>query len=296
MKKWFLIVLFFALRLQAAELPDYTRFGTLQIVRLASASFPHRARAEGHVYQGQAYPADEHYHDNSVAYFVPRGFRATGRIDVIVHFHGWRNHVEKVLRQYQLIEQLTESQRNAILVVPQGPRDAPDSFGGKLEDEKGFRRFMEELRIQLQGQAALKEKDFQWGRIILSGHSGGYRVMAAILDRGGLTGQIEEVWLFDGLYGQVEKFLAWTELKRGRFINVYTEKGGTKEESEQMLKSLADRGQTFLKAREGEVGASELKTSRLSFLFSELGHDQVIEGHRTFKLFLETSCFHSISE
>ncbi|MCB0553556.1 MAG: hypothetical protein KDD02_08400 [Phaeodactylibacter sp.] len=38
--------------------------------------------------------------------------------------------------------------------------------------------------------------------IILSGHSGGYRVMSYILLQGGLPEAIKGVWLFNGLYGQ----------------------------------------------------------------------------------------------
>ncbi len=39
-----------------------------------------------------------------------------------------------VLDRLQLIEPLTESKRNVVLVVLGGPRNAPNSFGGKLED------------------------------------------------------------------------------------------------------------------------------------------------------------------
>jgi len=70
--------------------------------------------------------------------YHPKGFSKNGRVDFVVHFHGWKNHVEAVLRHYQLIEQLMASRRNAVLVIPQGPCDAPDSFGGKLEDPGGL--------------------------------------------------------------------------------------------------------------------------------------------------------------
>ena len=110
------------------------------LAQLTSAPFPHPSRAEGHRYNGQLFAAKEHYADSSVAIFVPKGFRESGKIDFIVHFHGWTNHVERVLDHYKLIEQLTASGRNAVLVVPQGPRDAPDSGGGKLEDADGFKQ------------------------------------------------------------------------------------------------------------------------------------------------------------
>src|ERR1700736_5363543 len=127
---------------RSESLPQlYSEKGELIITGMASAPFPHPKRAEGHKYKDQFYSAKEHYADDTVAIFIPKGFRETGRIDFVVHFHGWKNHVEGVLRHYKLIEQLVESGRNAVLVVPQGPHDAPDSFGGKLEDPDGFNRF-----------------------------------------------------------------------------------------------------------------------------------------------------------
>jgi hypothetical protein len=134
----------------AATLPEtYARQGRLILTQFALAPFPHPQRAEGHTYHGETFSAEKHYADSTVAIFIPQGFHETGRIDFVIHFHGWRNHVAAVLPHYRLIEQFTESRRNAILVVPQGPYDAPDSFGGKLEDQDGFRRFMYEVLVTL---------------------------------------------------------------------------------------------------------------------------------------------------
>src|SRR5262249_45625656 len=136
---------FFFLRVSAADSPQVSSdLGQLITKPFASAPFPHPKRAEGHTYKTEFFSAADHYNDRTVAIFIPKGFRETGTIDFGVHFHGWRNHVDEVLRRYQLLEQMAESGRNAVLVVPQGPRDAPDSFGGKLEDPDGFRRFMDE--------------------------------------------------------------------------------------------------------------------------------------------------------
>src|SRR5262249_31762372 len=114
-------------------LPEhYAQSGQLLLVHLPSAPFPHPQRAEGHKYKDQFFSAAEHYTNGTVAIFIPHGFRETGKIDLIVHFHGWNNNVEGALKKYRLIEQLVASGRNAVLVVPQGPYNASDSFGGKL--------------------------------------------------------------------------------------------------------------------------------------------------------------------
>jgi hypothetical protein len=181
------------------------------------------------------------------------------------------------------------SGRNAVLVVPQGPYDSPDSFGGKLEDSDGFKRFMDEVTQTLREKSALKRKDFRIGDILLSAHSGGYQVVSAILDHGGITDHVKEVWLFDALYAQTDRFLAWFGNNR-RFLDIYTEHGGTKDETEKLMATLKERGIPFFAAKEPEITTSALRTNHVVFLFTELAHDDVVDQHHTFQQFLETSC------
>jgi len=124
----------------------YSQSGELLLVHLPTAPFPHPQRAEGHKYKEQFFSAAEHYTNDTVAIFIPKSFRETGKIDFVIHFHGWQNNVEGVLKRYQLIEQLMASVRNAVLVVPQGPFNASDSFGGKLEDPDGFAQGLQKGR------------------------------------------------------------------------------------------------------------------------------------------------------
>ena len=294
MKKLFVLMLGCAtLPVRGETLAErYAGSGQLIVTQLVSAPFPHPKRAEGHTYQNKLYPATEHYSDNTVAIFIPKGFRETGQVDFVVHFHGWKNNVEGVLGQYKLIEQLVESGRNAVLVVPQGPRNAPDSFGGKLEDADGFKRFMGEVADTLRQQSALKKKDFAIGQIVLSGHSGGYQVISAIVvDRGGLTEHVHEVWLFDALYAQTDKFLAWIDKHQGRFIDLYTEHGGTKAETEKLMALLKQRGTAFFAGKEGEAKPVDLQANKLVFMYSDLPHNDVVHKRQEFNEFLKTSCF-----
>jgi len=272
----------------------YAGYGELMIAPFASAPFPHPERAEGHRYKDQFFSAKDHYSDSSVAIFVPKGLRETGTIDFVIHFHGWQNAVTNVLRQYQLLEQFVESGRNAVLVVPQGPRIASDSFGGKLEDPEGFRRFMEEVAASLRKHSALKKKDFTLGKIILSGHSGGYEVISSIVDRGGLTDHVSEVWLFDALYAQAEKFVTWFDRGHGRLVNIYTEHGGTKVQTELMMTAFKKRGTALFSGKEGETKPDDLRTNQLVFLYTGLEHNDVVAKHKTFREFLQTSCLDDI--
>jgi hypothetical protein len=285
--------LFFLLFLGVSAFADglsqaYSSLGSLVITQFESAPFPHPLRAEGHKYKDQLFPAKEHYQDNTVGIFIPRGSSGGAGADFVVHFHGWKNHVEGVLKRYQLIEQLSESKRNAILVVPQGPRDAPDSFGGKLEDPEGFKRFMNDVLGVMRQQPGFN-KDCEIGQIILSGHSGGYQVISSILARGGLTGKVKEVWLFDALYAQTDKFLAWMDKENGRLLDIYTEHGGTKDKTEELITLLKKRGTPVFAGKELETKPSELETNHFVFLYSELEHNDVLDKHKTFETFLKTS-------
>lgn len=263
--------------------------GRLILAPFASAPFPHPERANGHTYKGQLYPAKDHYSDNTVALFIPHGFRETGSVDVVIHFHGWTNTVPGTLTTFHLVEQLVASGKNAILVIPEGPHSAPDSFGGKLEDPDGFKRFMTEVVTTLRARADFKTKDFSLGRIILSGHSGGYRVIAGILDRGGLPKNADEVWLFDALYGRTDSFLSWADRTRGRLLNIYTDHGGTKEESEKLQARLTARATPFLAAEETALTADALRQNQLVFIHTELAHAEVADKRGQFALFLKTS-------
>jgi hypothetical protein len=267
----------------------YAAQGRMMVVPMAAAPFPHPARAEGHRYQDKLYSAAEHYADSTVAIFIPKGFRETGRIDLVIHFHGWNNTVAGTLGEFKLVEQLVASGKNAVLVVPEGPHDAPDSFGGKLEDPDGFERFVEEVAATLKARGGFKSPDFAVGRIILSGHSGAYHVMIGILQHGGRTVNADEVWLFDALYAGADTFLAWSDRRHGRLLNIYTDHGGTKENSEKMMAGLTQGRVPFFATEEAKLTAESLKANRLVFIHTELAHNDVLEKRKEFERFLETS-------
>ncbi len=269
---------------------QYARFGTLVVTQFVNAPFPHPARADGHTYHGDYFSAREHYSNNTVAMFIPKDFRPADKVDFVIHFHGWRNSVAGALEQYQLIQQFAESGKNAVLIVPEGPYLAPDSFGGKLEDTNGFTAFMAEAVEKLRASDALKQTNFDIGNIILTGHSGGYHVMAAILDHGGLSERIREVWLFDALYGDTENFVAWQKNGNGRLLDIYTDHGGTKDETEKLMAAYKTGGVNFFAGEEPATAPAMLRTNKLIFLHSDLAHDDVIARHRTFEQFIQTSC------
>lgn len=281
-------ILVFSLSLNAQTMQErYASYGDLIVTQLSSAAFPHPLRAAGRMYGGRIYPADKHFNDSSVAIFIPKNFKQSKKVDIVVHFHGWYNNIDSTLQQFRLIEQFVESGKNAILIVPEGPKDAPDSFGGKLEDQDGFRKFIDEIVSFLVRQGKLKFN--RVGDIILSGHSGGYHVISYILMRGGMPDRVKEIYLFDALYGETEKYSYWLDHYKGKMINIYTDSGGTKYETEALMADLKGWGIPYYSAEELDASPKDLKNNKLLFLHTKLTHNEVVAVHNNFREYLKGS-------
>jgi hypothetical protein len=280
-----LLCLPFFLQAQTLEKNAYVQYGTLLRVPLKNSLFPDSLRQKGHHYDGKTYAYEGHYDDSTVLIFIPNYFKTSKKTDVVVHFHGWYNNVDSVVRFFQLIEQFHAAKRNAILVIPQGPKNAPDSYGGKLEKEDVFKLFINELLMELKNRKLTPSVSA--GNVVISGHSGAYRVMSYILLHGGLP--IQEVYLFDGLYGQIEKFGHWLTHTKGRFINIYTTDGGTFQESKNLIMDLKAWKMPFLALNEPQLMDETLKKNRILMIYTPLTHNEVIGVKRNFYRFLASS-------
>jgi hypothetical protein len=274
--------------LHGQSLPDrYADKGELIVAQFPSAMFPHAKRDTGYWYDGKKYPAKDHYRDSSVAIFIPKGFKQGKSTNFVVYFHGWRNNIDSSFAQFKIAEQFAGSRINAILIHPEGAKNAPDSFGGKFEETNGFKRFLADILQFLAEKKKIRTKNI--GSIILAGHSGAYRVMSFILLRGGLTPSIKEIYLFDALYGQTEKFAYWIDHSKGRLIDIYTEDGGTKQESQSLMDDLEAWHIPFLSLKESDVSAHNLRKNRIVFISSDLTHNEVIAKRNQFQIYLQTN-------
>jgi hypothetical protein len=265
----------------------YADIGTMIVTTSDHTMFPHERRAKGHTYEGKTYPADVHYADRTLAIFVPKGFHPGDATDLVFYFHGWRNNVDDALRQFRVAEQLAASGVNAVLVLAEGPRNAPDSFGGKLEEAGVFSSLVSDVLSTLKARGVVVGT--KPGAIVLAGHSGAYRVMAYILTRGGLTTNIREVYLFDALYGQTEKFAHWIDRFPGRLVDIYTKDGGTRDASLDLMDDLRAWEIPFAAVPEGAVTPELLRKNRLVFIDSPLEHDDVVAKNEQLRAFLATS-------
>jgi len=264
------------------------------VPQFSSAPFPHPNRINGHVYDDKTYSVQEHYSDSSVAIFIPKGFKPAEKINIVVYFHGWNNNIDSACAQFDLIEQFSESNKNAIFVFPEGPKNSPDSYGGRLEEKDGLKNLIDDILKFLKEKKKIISSTV--GNIILAGHSGAYLVISFCLMHGGLTKRISDVILFDALYGETEKFVHWIENFNGRFINIYTDNGGTKSETENLMRDFDACKIPYFKTEESQLKIDDLKNNRLIFIHTELTHNEVISVRKQFREYLKTSKLPSINK
>jgi hypothetical protein len=256
---------------------------------LASPSLPVlRGRTFLQQFAAAPYPhAGRPYRDSTIGIYVPAHYRAEDTIDYVVHFHGWCNDVRRVLERYRLREQLDLSGRNAILVVPQGPKDARDSDFGKLEhDAGGFARLADEIAAFLRAQGVTQGT--RTGKIVLSSHSGGYGGEAGVLARGGVADAITDVLMFDTAYGFYDDFASWVKARDGNhLISVFTT---DTENGNVYLMSLIQGPQPniFVHTAHG-MTLAQLQTRAPTFILTTVAHDELMQRYNWFALFLRTT-------
>ncbi|MFZ4769515.1 MAG: hypothetical protein ACOYLO_04995, partial [Ferruginibacter sp.] len=160
---------------------------------------------------------------------------------------------------------------------------------GKLEQHTVFKYLLNDVLDKLKKEKIIA-KGIVAGNVVLAGHSGAFRVMAFIAEKGGVA--INQIVLFDGLYSQIDKFSNWLQADSARrFINLYTNKGGgTDNVSIKMMEQLRDKKIAFVRIEEKEINSFLLQTNPVIFIHSEKEHNDVMNRpDQNFRLFLENS-------
>ncbi|HEY4875933.1 MAG TPA: hypothetical protein VIH86_10195 [Puia sp.] len=253
--------------------------------------FPETKRLNGYTYDSVLYDFANHYSDSSVLIVAPDNFKEINNtVDIVFWFHGWHNSIDTALDYYHLASQFISSKKYAVLVLAEASKNAPDSYGGKLEQPDVFKNLLNDVLQNLKKNKIISAS-CQARNIILAGHSGAYRVIAYMLENGGVV--VHEVYLFDALYSQTDKFMDWIKKDTtNKFINFYTDSGGgTKEVSEQMMNELKKQNFPLVFTEENNLTREMLRSSKIIFVHTTREHNDIIFNPDNFKLFLENSPF-----
>lgn len=273
----------------AADVWRTTAEGQTVLRPFASAPYPHPSRANGFTTASGSYPYAGHYDDSTVGVFIPAGYRPSATVDFVVHFHGHLNNVANVLDRFALRSQFAASGLNAVLVVPQGPRDAADSGCGTLELEPGaLKALLEEVAAFLRSEG--KTTSTRIGRVALTAHSGGYKVAAAVLAHGGLESQITDVLLFDATYGSLERFAVWLAGRKGRrLVSIFTDHLAG--ENVQLMALLRERKAGFTVTLDSpRLSDDTVKARGAHFVHTlDLEHNEVVAARGYFARWLASS-------
>ena len=260
--------------------------GDLALPTFASAPFPHVSRDKGFQAGTVFYPRDPHYIDSTVGVFVPKNFHPTKSINFVVHFHGHNNHVQQVFEQFNLAHEMQMSWLNAVLMVPQGPRDVPDSTDGKLQYDKGSLTALLNEAIGFLEKEGRAPAGSVLGHVALTSHSGGYLVTTYIVDRKELADKITDVILFDSTYGGLPAFADYCAAdKNHRLISICTEHLG--HENARLIALLLKRHvQPRVLFEEDLTDAEVAKRGPLIVLTTTLEHNEVISKRNYFAKWL----------
>ena len=126
------------------------------------------------------------------------------------------------------------------------------------------------------------------GNIILAGHSGAYRVMANILQNGNVP--VNEVILFDALYANTDKFMSWlTADNNHRFIDLYTNHGGTYDETKDMMQQVTNLNIPADSLEETDITPAVIQNNKIIFIHTLHAHNDIIQHPDNFKLFIENT-------
>jgi hypothetical protein len=264
---------------QAASAPapvwESGEAGQTLIAPMRSAPYPHESRKDGFKARDKAYPREPHYADNSVALFIPKGFHAGETTDVLFYFHGHLNNVRSALGQFKLREQVLASGKNVIMAFPQGPRDAADSGGGRLEEKDGLRRLADEVLARLNADGRIPTR--RLGRVLLAGHSGAYRILSFCVQHGGLEEHVSDVALLDSSYAQLDAFVDWAARRpSGRLFSIFTDHLAP--ENVYLMTHLRERSVPYELMAEQDARDSQVRATRVLFLHAEkLNHNGTVQ-------------------
>lgn len=258
----------------ASDVWEQDDLGQVAVFQMASAPFPHKSREDGFKINGKFFPREPHYTDNSVAIFIPSGYRPQKETDLLIYFHGHYGNVLGAMEEFKLREQVVAAGRNVIFVFPEGPKNAEDSGGGRLEEPDALKALVAEVLDTLVKTNRIPTR--QLGRVLLAGHSGAYRVISFCLEHGGLENHVVAACLLDSSYARLNAFVDWAVRdSKHRLFSIFTDHLAT--ENLTMMTQLRKKAVAYDLLEDDDATDENLRDQRLLFLYTrKLKHGQTV--------------------
>lgn len=216
--------------------------------------------------------------DPTVWIWIPGGVNAP--FATVTHLHGHNARLAETLPAQHLPALFRAAARNAIVIAPQGPEKAASGQFGKLMLPGGHAALVRDVVGLAYREGLIDVPDAQGA--VITAHSGGYLATASILGHGGLP--IDEVQLYDALYGQLSTYEAYAR-NGGVLRSVYTPAGGTVSTNQGLWTTLTgaglsvglDFGDATLRAHDVIIGASPAS------------HNEVLRDDRNLQRWLQAA-------
>ncbi|HEY5124711.1 MAG TPA: hypothetical protein VIK14_13355 [Ignavibacteria bacterium] len=274
----FSLIIFLAANtgLNAQGFPEkYFPYGNVYITTLRNSAYPSAERLNGIIKGDKEYTYEENYSDSSVIVFIPKKLESTEIVNFVFFFYGWMNSNYYTASTTDLIMQFINSKKNAVLVFPAMAKFAPDSFEGNFKNTGVFNKYVAELTDSLFEHSYIKS--YSAGKIILCGHSGGYRPIISVLKNGEVEENIAEIYLLDGLYGEVNVIFNWIKNTNGRIINVSTQNSSPLKNSGNLMRKLDKAGLQYISSAEEDFQFAQYEVKGSIFLETTVNHGAVLE-------------------
>lgn len=227
---------------------------------------------------------DPRYNDNSTIVYVPRHFDKNKPWQYFLWFHGWNNNIHSTIEQFRLREQLDDAGINAILIMPEAAKDAPDSYCGKWEQPGYFDKFMNDAKQKLIEQKVITNNADNHA-LIIAGHSGASRVLVQIMIH--TTIPIKGIMLFDAISGYEDKIITCLKKNSGcKLINLYTNKPNTNASSLRLLEMLKNKKMCVVNKEDTQFNEADINECRILSLHTKLSHNDVATSNSYIKRFL----------
>ena len=197
------------------------------------------------------------------------------RAGVVVFVHGYSVDVDEAWSSLSLGEQFQMSQRNAVFIVPEAPREHGEPVTWPVLSE--LRRAIRQCGLYL-----------PLGPWVIVGHSGAYRTIQGWVD----DRQVKHLILLDALYARHKRFKSFLDRPNTKMTLVSTE---TSETSRKFSE------ESTYTVRRSEIPAhfrsftSRERRSRLLYLKSQYHHWGLVTNKRVIPLMLRLTRLRPLS-